>query len=172
MYLAGTAGLLDINGTLIADLIAFLILLAILARWVYPAIVRQAEARQRQIAADLEAAEKARAEAEERLKQAEQRLAATRQQAEQMLASANRSAEQTRQELKDKGQEEARRIVEQARREIETARQQALDSVRSAVADLVVLATEKVVGEALDGDRHRRLIEEAVEEISSGKRGG
>ncbi|HLQ61325.1 MAG TPA: ATP synthase F0 subunit B, partial [Candidatus Acidoferrales bacterium] len=102
MYLAGTSGLLDINGTLIADLIAFLLLLAVLARWVYPAIVRQAEARQRKIAEDLEAAEKARSEAEQRLQQAEQRLAESRQQAEEVLASANRSAEQLRRELKEK----------------------------------------------------------------------
>ena len=172
MYLAGTSGLLDINGTLIADLIAFLLLLAVLARWVYPAIVRQAEARQRKIAEDLEAAEKARSEAEQRLQQAEQRLAESRQQAEEVLASANRSAEQLRRELKEKGQEEAKRMVEQARREIDTARQQALDSVRQSVADLVVAATEKVVGETLDGERHRKLIERAVEEIAGGERPG
>ncbi|HLQ62052.1 MAG TPA: hypothetical protein VK131_09325, partial [Candidatus Acidoferrales bacterium] len=69
-------------------------------------------------------------------------------------------------------QEEAKRMVEQARREIDTARQQALDSVRQSVADLVVAATEKVVGETLDGERHRKLIERAVEEIAGGERPG
>ena len=46
-------------------------------------------------------------------------------------------------------------------------RDRALDSVRSEVAELVVAATEKVVGESLDADRHHRLIEKAIAEVGS-----
>ena len=60
MFLAGEAGVIEINGTVIVELITFLAMLAILARYVYPEIVKQAEARQRAVAEQLAAAEKAR----------------------------------------------------------------------------------------------------------------
>jgi len=74
VFLAGEAGVIDINGTVIVELIAFVAMMAVLARWVYPEIVRLAEARQRLIADQLSEAEKSRAEAEERLKEAEAKL--------------------------------------------------------------------------------------------------
>ena len=64
MFLAGVAGVIEINGTVIVELITFLIMLAILARYVYPEIVRLAEARQRAIAEQLKEAEQDRADAE------------------------------------------------------------------------------------------------------------
>src|ERR1700704_893139 len=70
IFLAGTSGVIDINGTVIVELITFLVMLAILARYVYPEIVRVAEARQQAIAIQLREAEKARQEAEAKLKEA------------------------------------------------------------------------------------------------------
>jgi F-type H+-transporting ATPase subunit b len=162
------SGLLDLNGSLIAEVIAFLIMLAILSRWVYPPIVRAAEARQRQVAEQLEAAEKARQEAEARLRDAEERLAEARSQAQEIITGASRSGEQLRSELREKADEEARRLTEKARQDIEAERQRAVDSVRGEVAGLVVAATEKVIGESLDGERHRRLIDSAIAEVEKG----
>ena len=88
-----------------------------------------------------------------------------------MIESAGRSGEQLRSELREKGEEERKRMVEQARREIAAARQQAVDSVRDEVAGLVVAATEKVIGESLDGEKHRKLIDEAIKEVGGGRRG-
>ena len=126
MYLAGEAGVIDINGTVIVELITFLVMLAILARWVYPVIVRLAEARQQAVAQQLRAEERTKAE------------------------------------------EEAKRIAAAARKEIEAERERAVQSVRSEVANLVVAATEKVVGETLDAEKHRRLIDRAIAEVAGG----
>ncbi len=68
VFLAGVAGVIDINGTVIVELITFLIMMAVLARYVYPVVVRLAEARQRQVADQLREAEKARVAAETALK--------------------------------------------------------------------------------------------------------
>jgi hypothetical protein len=57
-FLAGTAGVIDINGTVIVELITFVIMMAVLARYVYPEIVKVAEARQRAVAEQLHEAEK------------------------------------------------------------------------------------------------------------------
>lgn len=164
----GTAGVIEINGTVIVELITFLVMMAVLARYVYPEIVKVAEARQRAIAEQLKQAEASRAAAEEKLKQAEDRLNDARKSAQTVLDGAAKSAEQLRQELKQKADEEARRTVENARKQIEAERDQAIRSVRSEVANLVVTATEKVIGETLDDRRHRQLIERSIEEVASG----
>ncbi|MEO8744783.1 MAG: F0F1 ATP synthase subunit B [Candidatus Dormiibacterota bacterium] len=167
-YLAGVAGVIQIDGTVVVETITFLVMLAILARYVYPPIVKVAEARQRAIAEELREAEKARAEAEERLEEAETKLNDARKTAQGVIEAATKSGELLRQELRQKAEEESKRTVEAARKEIEAQRDQAIHSVRSEVAGMVVAATEKVIGESLDDARHRRLIERAIEEVASG----
>jgi F-type H+-transporting ATPase subunit b len=169
-YLAttGTAGVIEINGTVIVEVITFLIMLAVLARYVYPEVVRLAEARQRAIADQLREAEKARADADARVKEAQAKLDEARKTAQQVIDASNKSAEQLRQELREKAEEDARRIAESARKQIESERDQAIRSVRAEVADLVVRATEKVIGEALDERKHKALIERSIEEVASG----
>lgn len=167
-FLAGTAGVIDINGTVIVEVITFLVMTAILARYVYPEVVRLAEARQRQVADQLKEAEQERAAAEARLKEAEAKLADARKTAQNVIDAAGKSAEQLRQELKTKAEDEARRIIESARKEIEAERERAIQSVRNEVAGLVVAATEKVIGETLDSTKHKQLIERAIQEVASG----
>ncbi len=162
-----SAGLLDLSLSYIAEVIAFIAMFLILGRWVYPRVMQAAEARQRQVAEQLQAAARARQEAEQRLRDAETSLQDARHQAAEIIEGAGRSGDQLRAELRARADEEARRIAESARRDIEAERQKAIDSVREQVADLVVSATEKVVGETLDDQRHRRLIEEAIAQVGS-----
>src|SRR5260370_21860727 len=159
--LAGSAGVVTIDGTVIVELITFVAMRAILSRYVYPEVDRRAEGRQRVIAQQLKDAEEARAKAEAPLLEATARLDDARKSAQSVIDAATKSAEQLRQELKQKADEEARRSVENARKQIEAERDQAIRSVRSEVADLVVTATEKVIGETLDDRKHRQLIERA-----------
>jgi len=167
-FLEGTAGVIDINGTVIVELITFLVMMAILARWVYPEVVRIAEARQKAIAEQLKEAEKARAEAEANLKDAEGKLNDARRTAQSVIDAANKSGEQLRQELRAKADEEARRLHDTAVKEIEAERLKAVQSVRAEVANLVVSATEKVIGETLDVNKHKQLIDRAIQEVASG----
>ena len=89
LFLAADAGVITINGTVIVELITFLVMMAVLARWVYPEIVRLAEARQRLIAEQLTEAERSRAEAEGRLKEAEATLAEARKTAQSVIEAPN-----------------------------------------------------------------------------------
>ncbi len=168
VFLAGVAGVIDINGTVIVELITFLIMMAVLARYVYPVVVRLAEARQRQVVEQLKDAEKARAAAEAALKEAEAKLNEARRTAQTVVEAATKSAEQVRQELKQKAEDEARRIRESTLKEIEAERLKAIQSVRGEVAVLVVAATEKVIGETLDLTKHKQLIDRAIQEVASG----
>jgi F-type H+-transporting ATPase subunit b len=170
-YLAAPeASLLDLSASFIAEVIAFVLMILVLGRWAFPVVIRVAEERQRLIGEQLAAAERARQEAEERLRAAEASLQEARGRAAEVIEGAGRSAEQLRAELRARAEEEARRIAESARRDIEAERQQAIDSVRGQVADLVVAATEKVVGETLDDKRHRALIDRAIAQVGTDSR--
>ena len=166
MYLA-EAGILNINATFWIEVAAFLLMLGILWRYVYPRVIEAAEARQKAIAAELEEAEKARQEAQKQLQDAQKQLDDARAQAQDVIAGAGRSADQLREELKQKAEEDAKRLVERSREEIVAERQKALDSVRREVAELVVEATERVIGESLDDARHKKLIDNAIKEVAA-----
>lgn len=165
VLLAAQAGPLDINATFVIEIIAFLIMLGILARWVYPMISRVATARQQQITEALDRAEQERNDAAQRLEQATSQLEEARQQASQVVSGASRSADQIRAEARERASEEAKRIAEAAARDIEAERLRAVQSVRGEVADLVVVATERVIGQSIDDAQHRRLIEQAIESV-------
>lgn len=163
-----SGSLLEINGTFWIELVTFLLMVAVLARYVYPRVIEEAEKRQRAIAAELEAAEKARQAAEERLAEAAKKLEDARNTSQEIISGANRSAEQLRNDLRGKAEEDAKRLTETARREIEAEREKAVQSVRTELAGMVATATEKVIGKTLDDKLHQRLIEEAIEEVASG----
>lgn len=172
MYLTAAladAQLLDLSLSFVAEVIAFVVMIAILAKWVYPPVIRAAEARQRQVAAELAAAEQSRKDAEAHIAQAQKQLEEARTSAQEIINGANRSAEQLRTELRQKAEEEAARVTERARQEIEAERVKAIGSVRQEVANLVVEATEKVIGESLDSAQHRKLIDRAIAEVTSSR---
>lgn len=162
---AAPLGPLQLNATLLVEFVAFLIMLGILARWVYPRVMIAAEERQNQIKQQLDQAEKAREDAEGRRREAEGQIQQAREQAGQIIDRANRTGERIVQEAQEKAKEEARRIVEAARRDIDTERQKAIQSIREEMADIVGGALTKIVGDSLDGDRHRKLIEATIDKV-------
>lgn len=172
------AGPLSLNATFVVEVIAFLLMVLFLTyvplpflgipKPVFPWIVSVAEARQGEITAQLEAARKDREEAEARLTEAEAKLADARKTAQTVIDGAAKSAEQLRQELRSKAEEESKRTIEAARKEIDAERERAIQAVRGEVANLVVSATEKVIGETLDDHKHRQLIERAIAEVAGG----
>src|SRR5439155_1048671 len=86
------AGLLDLSLSFVAEIIAFIAMILVLARWVYPRVMAAAEARQRAVAEQLMAAEKAREQSEQRLREAEAKLDEARRQASDIIEGANRMA--------------------------------------------------------------------------------
>src|SRR5438045_644903 len=99
-------------------------------------------------------------EAEDHPTQAATRPNYARAKGQEVIAGAARSGDQLREELKARGEEDAKRQVEKARKDIEAARQQALESVRAEVSGIVLEVTEKVIGEVLDGKAHQKLIDQ------------
>jgi F-type H+-transporting ATPase subunit b len=155
------------NATLIVEVVAFLIVLGFLWRYVLPYLNRALEERQEQIRSSLEAAEAARAEADVTRSQREQILSEARQQARDIVAQANRTAQRVVSEAEERGQREHDRLVASADAEITAARQRAVEEVSTQLGALVVSVARQVIGREIDPERHRALIDEAVEVLRS-----
>jgi len=92
-------------------------------------------------------------------------MAQARGQAEEILAEARRVTESQRKRLRDELDVDRQRRLEETTRQIEAETQRALALIRAEVADLTVIATQKVTGKVLDEQDHKRLIEDAIREL-------
>ena len=158
------AGLLTINGTLIAQLLIFLVMLGILYRLAWGPLLRILNERRARIAQGVEATQKALLELEAAEKERQAKLEEARREAQAMLDRITKQAEDLRKELEAKAREQAEALIAKARAEIQQERQKAVKDLRLQVADLAVMAAGRIIGESLDLKKHRELIERAIEE--------
>jgi F-type H+-transporting ATPase subunit b len=160
-----SASPLSLNLTFPVEIVVFLVLLYLLSRYVFPPIDKALRARQQLIARSLSEAEEARREVEEAKRKERADLAEARHQAQEILDRAQKLGEELREELRQKGREEQEAMLARARAELAQEREKAVSQLRNQVADLVLLATTKVLQEELDPKRQRRLIDEALGEV-------
>lgn len=158
------AGLLTINGTLIAQLVIFLVTLGILYRLAWGPLLNLLEARRRRIQEGVAAAEQAMREREAAAREYQARLEEARREGQRILDRIAKEGEDLRKELEAKARQDAEGIITRARAEIEQERQSAVQDLRRQAADLAVLAASRIIGESLDEKKHRDLIDRALEE--------
>jgi F-type H+-transporting ATPase subunit b len=152
-------------GLMIWTLIAFGATLMILRKYAFPRIVEALEKRRKAIEESIDHAAQMRKEADDLLAEYRERLKEARQQAEDILIRSRKAAEQFEHESKERAKKDHQEAMEHTRREIEQETRRALDEIRKEVANLTVLATEKVARKSLDSEDHKRLIEEALSEV-------
>jgi F-type H+-transporting ATPase subunit b len=143
----------------------FLVLLFLLSRILYKPIVKILDDRAERVRESMERAEQIRAQSE---RDEQERLARTdeaRRQVQAMLTQATTMAEQVKAEARQAAQEEARRIVERAQAEATAERNQAMSELRQEVAELSILAAERVIRANLDHQTNRRIVEEFLTEL-------
>jgi len=168
-HFVGDAGLLDVNGTLIVEVVAFILLVLILARWVYPPIMRVATEREGKIAAGVRAAEESQKRLEEVQQQVQQVLNEARGQAREIVARAHTDATVEAEEVQARGRAQAEALVERARADITAERDRAIQDLRAVESDLVVQATARLLGQVLDRKAHDQLIEEALAKVADAR---
>jgi F-type H+-transporting ATPase subunit b len=139
--------------------------MGVLAKFAFPRIGEALEKRANAIRENIEAAEKQKEEADALLREYRQRLTEAREQADDIVARARKAAEAAVAEAAAEGKGKREELVAAARRDIEVETRRSLEKIRREVADLTVLATEKVTRKTLDADDHKRLIEEALSEV-------
>jgi F-type H+-transporting ATPase subunit b len=152
-------------GLMIWTLLVFVISMYLLGRFAFPRIQEALDRRQRAIEESIEASERTRREAEQLLGEYRERLSDARGQADEIVARARRTAEAQQEEALGAARKRREEMLEQTRREIQAETRRAIQEIRSEVADLTVLATEKVTRKSLDEADQRRLVEEAVAEL-------
>lgn len=152
-------------GLMIWTLVLFLFTMWVLSKLAFPRIQEALDRRARAIAESIEAAERQRRESDELLEEYRQRLSEAREQADDIMARARRAAETAEAEAAAAGKEKREELVAAAKRDIEAETRRSLQQIRREVADLTVLATEKVTRRALSAEDQRRLVEEALSEV-------
>jgi F-type H+-transporting ATPase subunit b len=159
-------------GLMIWTLIAFLAALFILRKWAWPAITEALDKRQHAIVESIETAERARTEAAELLEEYRARLREARAQADEIVARARKAGEVHEREMVEEARHKREELLEQTRRDIEAETRRAIQEIRAEVADLTILATEKVTRKSLTEDDQKRLVEEALGELDFSSLGG
>jgi F-type H+-transporting ATPase subunit b len=152
-------------GLMIWTLIAFSITLYLLNRIAFPRIREALDRRRQAIEDSIDAAERTRREADELLEEYRARLREAREQAEDIVVRARQNAEADRERTRAEARRQREELMEATRRDIEAETRRAIDDIRREVANLTVIATEKVTRKALDEQDQRRLIEEALSEV-------
>ena len=152
-------------GLMIWTLALFGFTMWVLSRVALPRIGEALERRANAIRESIDAAERQRQEADQLLSEYRERLKEAREQADDIVARARKAAEAAAAEAVSEGKEKREELVAAARRDIETETRRSLERIRKEVADLTVLATEKVTRKTLDSEDHKRLIEEALAEV-------
>ena len=152
-------------GLMFWTLVAFGVTMLVLRKFAFPRIGEALEKRANAIRENIEASEKQREEADKLLAEYRERLREAREQADDIVARARKASEAAVSEATSEGREKREELVAAARRDIETETRRSLEQIRKEVADLTVLATEKVTRKSLDDDDHRRLVEEALAEV-------
>jgi F-type H+-transporting ATPase subunit b len=152
-------------GVMIWTLIAFVVSLLILRKLAFPRIAEALDKRRRAIEESIDSAERTRVEADRLLQEYRERLREAREQADDIIARSRKAADKVADEAKVEANKKREELMEQTRRDIEQETRRAIDEIRREVADLTLMATEKVTRKSLDDDDHRRLIDEALSEF-------
>lgn len=146
----------------VGQAIAFGILLGILAKFVYPVLIKSIDDRRATIEAGLEEAKKSQEASEEAEKRIEQLLAEARKEADEIVARSHSEAQSMVAEAETKAKQRAERIVADARTQLDAEVNKARAVLKKDTLKLVALATEKVVEEKLDATKDAKLIEQTV----------
>ena len=152
-------------GLMIWTLLAFIVAMLVLRKYAWPAITQALDKRQHAIEESIEVAERTREDAQKILEEYRERLREARAQADEIVTRARKAGEVHERDALEKSRQQREELLEQTRRDIEAETRRAIQEIRDEVADLTVLATEKVTRKTLDERDQKRLVEEALKEL-------
>jgi F-type H+-transporting ATPase subunit b len=156
---------MNINATIIGQMIAFAIFIAFCMKYVWPPIMQVLEERKKKIADGLAAAERGRHEQELAEKRAQQVIHEAKEQANEIVAQATKRGNQIVDESKDNARVEGERILTAAKAEIEQEANRARDELKSQVGSIALAGASKIVGREIDEKAHTDLLDELVSQI-------
>jgi F-type H+-transporting ATPase subunit b len=152
-------------GLMIWTLVAFFITFLVLRKYAFGPLAELIEKRRTIVRENLEASERSRDEAQTLLDEYKQQLAAARREAGEIVERARATGAELERQMREEATAQRERDIAAAKQAIEAETRQSIDQIKNQVADLTLLATEKVVGRALSESEGRRLVEEALAEV-------
>jgi F-type H+-transporting ATPase subunit b len=150
---------------LLFAIINFLVLLAVLKKFLYKPLLSMIDAREQQVRNDLENAAKAKEDAQKLKEEYTKQMEQAKQEAQQIIEKATKIGEESREALLNQAREEAVRMTEKAQEMIRLEKEEALTQLRGEVASLVVMAAGKVIDKTIDQQSHEKLIRDFIEEV-------
>ncbi|PHS31858.1 MAG: F0F1 ATP synthase subunit B [Methylophaga sp.] len=156
---------MNLNATIIGQMIAFAIFVAFCMKYVWPPIMAALDERTKKIADGLAAAERGRHEQELAEKRAQQVIHEAKDQANEIISQAQRRGNEIVDESKDNARVEGERILTSAQAEIEQEANKARDELRTQVGSIALAGAEKILGREIDKKSHTALLEELVSRI-------
>jgi F-type H+-transporting ATPase subunit b len=152
-------------GLMIWTLVTFLICLWVLRRYAFGPLAEMIEKRRTIVRENLEASERSRDEAQTLLDEYKQQLAQARREAGEIVERARATGAELERQMREEATAQRERDVQAAKQAIEAETRRSIEQIKNQVADLTMIATEKVVGRALSEAEGRRLVEEALSEV-------
>jgi F-type H+-transporting ATPase subunit b len=156
---------MNINLTLIAQAVAFAILIWFTVKYVWPPLLNAIETRQKEIADGLAAASEGRSALEVAAKTSEITLNEAKQKASEIIGQAEKRATQIVDEAKDNAKEEGERILAGAKAEIDQELNRAKEGLRAQVSSLAVAGAEKILRKEIDAKAHSDMLSKLAAEL-------
>jgi F-type H+-transporting ATPase subunit b len=156
---------MNINLTLIAQLISFAVFVWFTMKYVWPPMVKAMEDRKAKIADGLAAAERGVHEQELAKKAALEKLHEAKQQSAEIVSRAEKRAAEIVDEAKDQARAEGERLLAAAQAEIEQEANKAREALRTKVAELAVLGAEKILRKEINADAHKDIVDSLAKQI-------
>ncbi len=157
---------MNINATLIGELIAFLVFVLFCMKYVWPPIINAIETRQQKIADGLAATDRAEQDLRLAQEKAKQQLVEAKTQASALIDQAKKREQQIIEEAAVKAQAEREKILAQAKAEVEAERIRAKEELRKQVAALAVAGAERILQRSIDEAAHSDILEKLVAELN------
>jgi F-type H+-transporting ATPase subunit b len=160
--------MLDINpGLIVWTIVTFILLLIVLRKFAWSSIVGALTEREESIRQALKSAEDAKLEAERILQENKKQLEKIEAESRRILNEGRALGEKLKTEIVEKASQQSRNMVEQAKQEIERDKDAAIAQLRGEVANLALTAAGKILNETLDGDKHRKLVDDVLKSLPS-----
>ncbi len=158
-------------GNFIWQLLAFVILIYLLQRFLYKPTLKMLDDRRNRISESMEQAEQIKRDNQEAAKRAEQIIGEAQAQVREMLAAANQQSQRTIAAAQAEAREQREKLLADAHAQIQTDTTRAKAELQREVGRLAIMAASKVVGKSLDTPDHYRLVDQALAEAEQ-SRGG
>jgi len=156
-------GLTDVEPTLFyATLVLFGLFAFVLGKFAWGPLLKVIESREESVRSQVDGAEKAQTEARALLHQRQEQLIAAAREREELIARAQKEAEAIRADLVGKARSDAEAVLERAKQQIQQEKAQAIQELRTQVADLAMEAAGRIVQSSLTPEAQRKLVDDTI----------